>query len=268
MGGILANKRWPYSGEFMRILEKVDKLIEKGQAVLASHRPNPPGVIGFPTCDSGIFATWKTQSLSLLERQFSSTSAYYLEFQDKVKQPYTGSISTGIGVLTAVKEEIESGDVSTVTDTKNPIQVIENLCDRFHLVARQLRERHDERDTIDIQDEYDVQDLFHALLHVDFEDIRPEDWVPSNAGKSTRVDFLLKPEGIVVEIKKTRKGLGAKEIGSQLIEDIHRYSSHPDCDALVCFVYDPDGRVANPRGLEADLNKDSDELVVKTFIRP
>lgn len=252
----------------MGILEKVDNLIEKGKGVLASHRPNPPNVIGFPTCDSGLFATWKTQSLAFLERQFSSTSPYFLEFQDKVKKAYTGSINTGIGVLEAVKEEIEAGEISTVSDTKSPIQIIENLCDRFHLVARQLRERYNERETIDIQDEYDVQDLFHALLHLEFEDIRPEEWVPSNAGKSTRVDFLLKPERIVVEIKKTRKGLGAKELGSQLIEDIHRYTSHPDCDALVCFVYDPDGRVANPRGLESDLNKDTDELVVQTYIRP
>jgi len=252
----------------MGILEKVDSLIDKGNGVLASHRSPPSGVIGFPTCDSGLFATWKTQSLAFLEKQFSSTSPYYLEFQDKVKQAYTGSIRTGIGVLVAVKEEIDSGEISTVPDTKNPIQIIENLCDRFHLVARQLRERYNERETIDIQDEYDVQDLFHALLHLEFEDIRAEEWVPSNAGKSTRVDFLLKPERIVVEIKKTRKGLGAKEVGSQLIEDIHRYSSHPDCDALVCFVYDPDGRVANPRGLESDLNKDTDELVVQTYIRP
>lgn len=252
----------------MGILEKVNSLIEKGKAVLASHRPNPDGVIGFPTCDAGLFTTWKTQSLSFLEKQFSSTSPYCLEFQEKVKRAYTGSISTGIGVLEAVKEEIESGEISTIPDTSNPLKIIENICDRFHLVARQLRERYSERETIDIQDEYDVQDLFHALLHLEFEDIRPEEWAPSNAGKSTRVDFLLKPERIVVEVKKTRKGLGAKEVGSQLIEDIHRYSSHPDCDALVCFVYDPDGRVANPRGLESDLNKNTDELVVQAFIRP
>lgn len=252
----------------MGILEKINSLIEKGNGVLATHKRPPPNVIGFPTCDSGLFATWKTQSLSFLEKQFSSTSPFYLEFQDKVKKAHVSSIRTGVGVLEAVKEEIETGEISTASDTKPPIQIIENMCDRFHLVARQLRERYNGRETIDVQDEYDVQNLFHALLHLDFEDIRPEEWAPSSAGKSTRVDFLLKPERIVVEIKKTRKGLGAKEVGSQLIEDIHRYSSHPDCDALVCFVYDPEGRVTNPRGLESDLNKNSGDLVVQVFIRP
>ncbi len=252
----------------MRNLEKVERLIQKGREVLATHTPNPPGVIGFPTLDSGAFATWKTQCLSFLESQFSSTNPYFLEFQDKVKDPYTGSTETGIGVLKAVKEEIESGDIGDFIDTKSPIELVKNLCDRFHLVARQIRDRHDDRDTIDILDEYDVQDLFHALLHIHFEDIRPEEWVPSNAGKSTRVDFLLKQERIVIEIKKTRKGLSAKEVGSQLIEDIHRYKSHPDCDALICFVYDPEGRISNPRGLESDLNQSSEDFVVNVFIRP
>lgn len=252
----------------MGMLEKVNRLIEKGKDVLATHTPNPPHVIGFPTLNTGDFATWKTQSLSFLERHFSSTSPYYLEFQSKVEKPYTSAARTGIGVLEAIKEEIESGDIGTTSDAKNPLELVQNLCDRFHLVARQIRDRHDGRETIDIQDEYDVQDLFHSLLHIHFEDIRPEEWVPSNAGKSTRVDFLLKQERIVIELKKTRKGLGSKEVGSQLIEDIHRYKSHPDCDALICFVYDPEGQISNPRGLESDLNQQNDELIVEVYIRP
>ena len=62
--------------------------------------------------------------------------------------------------------------------------------------------------TLDVQDEYDVQDLFHALLHIHFEDIRPEEWAPSFAGASSRMDFLLKQEQIIIEIKKnpTRTG--------------------------------------------------------------
>ena len=252
----------------MNILEKAEDLIQKGKKVLSSHKPNPPNVIGFPTLDTASFARWKTQSLSFLEKQFSSSSPYYLEFHDKVKKPYISAAKTGIGVLEAVKEEIKSGDIETTSDMINPIKIVKNICDRFHLVARQIRERYNDRETIDIQDEYDVQDLFHALLHLHFEDIRPEEWVPSNAGKSTRVDFLLKQERIIVELKKTRKGLSAKEVANQLIEDIHRYKSHPDCDALICFIYDPDGRITNPRGLETDLNKNTEELIVHIFIRP
>ena len=150
----------------------------------------------------------------------------------------------------------------------NSLIVVEKLCNRFHLVARQLRNRYNDRETIDVEDEYDVQDLFHALLTLEFSDIRSEEWTPSYAGSASRTDFLLKQEQIVIEIKKTRKGLGAKEVGEQLIIDIKRYKSHPDCHSLICFVYDPDGRIANPRGIENDLNGEHEGVEVKVIIAP
>lgn len=106
------------------------------------------------------------------------------------------------------------------------------------------------------------------MLHLFFEDIRPEEVTPSYAGKSSRMDFLLKQEQIVIEIKKTRKGLGAKEVGSQLIEDIERYQAHQNCNVLICFVYDPDGRIANPRGIENDLARTQENITVEVLIRP
>ncbi len=59
---------------------------------------------------------------------------------------------------------------------------------RFHKIAKQLRNRHDNRQTLPIKDEYDVQDLLHALLYLYFDDIRAEEWTPSYAGKSARVE--------------------------------------------------------------------------------
>jgi hypothetical protein len=119
-----------------------------------------------------------------------------------------------------------------------------------------------------VTDEYDVQDLMHSLLRIFFEDVRAEEWTPSYAGKSSRMDFLLSMEEVVVETKRTRPGLGAKELGSQLIEDIARYKVHPSCKRLVCFVYDPDGRVANPRGIERDLSRNEDGFEVVVIIAP
>src|SRR5574341_807535 len=82
--------------------------------------------------------------------------------------------------------------------------MLERICSRFHLVARQLQSRHGHRDTLDVEDEYDVQDLLHALLTLEYDDIRPEEWTPSYAGGSSRMDFLFKLEQIVVEAKQTR----------------------------------------------------------------
>ncbi len=103
-----------------------------------------------------------------------------------------------------------------------------------------------------INDEYDVQDILHALLKLYFDDIRPEECTPSYAGKASRMDFLLKAESIVIEVKKTHQGLSDKEIGDQLIIDVGRYKEHPDCKKLICFIYDPEGRIGNPEGIKND----------------
>ncbi|NMF59406.1 DUF2321 domain-containing protein [Pseudanabaena yagii] len=145
---------------------------------------------------------------------------------------------------------------------------VEQICSRFHLVAKQIKARHDDRETLHINDEYDVQDLLHSLLHIYFDDIRPEEWTPSYAGGCSRVDFLLKDERIIIEVKKTRQKLKAKDIGEELIIDSQRYRVHPDCEKLLCFVYDPEGWISNPRGLENDLNKKEDDFEIKVLIVP
>ena len=144
---------------------------------------------------------------------------------------------------------------------------LERLCSRFHLVAEQLRSRHSDRETLRVEDEYDVQDLLHALLTLEYDDVRPEEWTPSYATSSRR-DFLLKLEQIVIEAKKTRSGFRAGELEEQLSVDIQKYKLHPDCKTLVCFVYDPEGRIANPRGIENDLSGDRDGLAARVIIAP
>ena len=145
---------------------------------------------------------------------------------------------------------------------------LEHTLTRFHSVVVQLRDRHDDRGTLDVNDEYDVQDLLHALLRLHFEDIRPEEWTPSYAGGTARTDFLLPQIDTFVEVKRTRKGLDAKSIGEQLIIDIERYQNHPQCRRLVCFVYDPEGRISNPVGLENDLVGRKRSIEVQVWIRP
>lgn len=58
-----------------------------------------------------------------------------------------------------------------------------------------------------------------------------------------------------------------KDLGEQLIIDIANYKSHPDCNSLICFVYDPDGRIVNPDGIVKDLEKDNKNFV-KIYINP
>lgn len=66
----------------------------------------------------------------------------------------------------------------------------------------------------------------------------------------------------------TRASLGAKQVGEHLILDIEHYRQHPDCDHLVCLVYDPEGGISNPGGLVNDLERIEDEFRVTVFIVP
>jgi uncharacterized protein YoaH (UPF0181 family) len=250
-----------------KAVERLDQLIAKGEAVLRTHRPNPAGVIGFPTLDSEAFTEWKSQALACLVSFLGEGHVYSADFKERVKQGYQGTVGSGVGILKAAREDMAAGHLENAPE-HSPLLLIDQICSRFHLVARQLRARHAGRTTLDVQDEYDVQDLMHTLLSLHFVDIRREEYTPSYAGKASRMDLLLKRESLVIELKMTRPGLGPRELSTQLIEDIERYKSHPSCQALVCFVYDPAGLIPNQRGFEADLSRDEPPFPVRVLIRP
>jgi REase_DpnII-MboI len=226
---------------------------------------------------SSDFTKWKRDTEISIERIFGNDTRHIKDFKNisysldyDYERAFKQGLEKGRTILESMIQEIE--DYWDENNTNQPIipalDNIKILCNRFHLFARQLKFRHSSRNTIEINDEYDVQDLFHALLTLYFDDIRDEQWTPSYAGVASRVDFLLKQEQTVIELKKTREKLTNKEIGEQLIVDITRYKSHPDCKTLICFVYDPEKRIKNPRGIENDLSKPTDGLPVKVFIRP
>lgn len=168
---------------------------------------------------------------------------------------------------TVLNQVIELRDkLKQVTD---PVAIVEKLCTHFHLVVNRLKTRYDNRPALTINDEYDIQDVLHALLKLFFEDIRAEEYTPSYAGASARIDFLLLDETIGIETKRIHEGLSVKILGEQLIVDIEKYKQHPKCKTLFCFVYDPDGKIPNPRGFEKDLMSRSDQnLKVNVLIAP
>lgn len=186
-------------------------------------------------------------------------------------EAFNEGIETVSAILESFIDEIDKYWENGQHCSSNEVTSIDKIiyaCERFHLVAKQLRDRYNDRETISIEDEYDVQDVLHVLLKLYFDDIRSEEWTPSYAGSSSRMDFLLKQERIVIETKKTRKGLTGKEIGEQLIVDIEKYKAHPECKTLLCFVYDPEGRIVNPVGIENDLGKEREGLKVIVIVSP
>jgi len=143
---------------------------------------------------------------------------------------------------------------------------VERICKRFSQFVYELKDRPRMRPPWIVEDEYDVQYAMHAILRLFFDDVRPEEWTPSYAGAPAKMDFLLPEPKIVIETKMSREGMTAKTLSDELIVDIARYAKHRDCKTLVCFVYDPGGRIKNPAGVKGDLEKMSGQIQVRVFI--
>ncbi len=232
--------------------------------------------VDFQSSDDERFQKWQRNTRVIIEKvfgrdarqleEFSQIYFYGLGIPDEYggarfeSDAYQKGRSRMKAFLESVIYEIEkfSDEEEKAVIHNDSADSLSRIFDRFHSVARQLQSRHQDRPTISIDDEYDVQDLLHALLKIYFDDVRPEEWTPSYAGKSSRMDFLLKKEKLVA----------AKGIGDQLIIDIRRYAERHDCKNLLCFVYDPDSLIGNPAGLESDLSRTENGLKVLVFVRP
>lgn len=104
---------------------------------------------------------------------------------------------------------------------------------------------------VTINDEYDAQDFIHMALRMLYEDVRPEEPTPSYGGSSSRTDFFIKQEKVVVEAKVVHKKQDATKVAKQLNDDILRYLAlKPDLTDLICVVYDLDGSMGNRKGFE------------------
>lgn len=215
---------------------------------------------------------WTTQVLNCLinylgEDHFTTKDVCSIKNLSKIEKAHVSKI---MSILRGIKVSIEQGDIVLNEIDKNDELPLYRIFSKFHSVARQLCQRRNNkgtsRHTLIIEDEYDVQDLLHSLLRLFYDDIRPEEHTPSYAGSSSRMDFLLKNEKLVIEVKTTLTGLTEKQLGEQLIIDIEKYKEHKDCNKIFCFVYDPENTLSNPKGITNDLNtrhKDFAEVIIK-----
>jgi len=183
---------------------------------------------------------------------------------------------------TAVSERIRSQleeSWPATREQQDATKIVEQVCRRFPLFAKQLQQRRRDvsvegqrekqaRSTIEMRDEYDVQDSLHALLKLFFDDVRAEEWTPSYAGGQSRIDFVLKREKITVEVKFMGPRLTQNEVAKQLAIDEKYYRKHPDCKTLICFVFDPNGRCTNPVALESDVSATDGNLRVVVVVSP
>lgn len=240
---------------------------------------------------------WKTATLTLLEDVFGPSSRYYREFLALSWQKLGRAYFTGIetlnieaaienahyreflkqlefskGLLLAAYDELEHSGLDDVyrvpVSNLIPKRVLQQLCDHFHEVALQLRQRYEDRQTLVICDEHDVRDLFHALLCLHFEDIRVEEKLLNQEDTVTRTLCRLVKENIVIEIMKTDDRLNDEEIMSRFEQTADYLKKQANNDTLFCFVYDPEGRIVDRFKMKNDLKNSRAGLSVEVFVRP
>lgn len=176
------------------------------------------------------------------------------------------SASTKAVLLSSILTDFRLGRLKTANSVGvvefagghlDAVKVVLELGHKFLYVERELKRRHSNRSTLLVKDEYDSQDLLRAMLAVFFADVRPEDAVQAFAGGNSRIDFVLPEFKLAIELKFTRESMTTKNLGEELIIDRERYAQRKDVQHLLCLVFDHEGRIVNPRGVEKDLGRDS-----------
>lgn len=150
----------------------------------------------------------------------------------------------------------------------DPLALIRKVCQRFHSVARHLRLRKDYRPTIEVDDEYDLQDLLCALLKVEFDEVATDEWIPPYTEGASRTTLLVNRDQIAIVAKKTGPGLTTKELTDQVLADAAHYRTQGRCSTLFCFVYDPEGRIGSPKRLETTLTSVSEHCRIEVLVAP
>ena len=196
-----------------------------------------------------------------LEDPYSSTQPTYRDAASRDEQPTSSEIHS---LSSSNVPDASSNRPSAHDDS---LGILRKICSRFHLVVRQLRLRRDDRATLEVEDEYDVQDLLYALLRLEFDEIEMENWCPGYATAS-RSDYLLNSGHIVIMAKKTRTGLTVRDLMDQIKIDSAHYSGRAESLTLMCFIYDPEGRIGNPHGVESDHATASDAYTLEIVIAP
>lgn len=99
-----------------------------------------------------------------------------------------------------------------------------------------------------------VQDAIYLMLRPWVLDLIPENPTDRIAASRYSIkDFLSKSAKTVVEAKFIRDAAHAKNITKELHDDIETYRSHPHCENLIFFIYDPNALIPDKAALERQI---------------
>jgi hypothetical protein len=123
--------------------------------------------------------------------------------------------------------------------SKPEVSIVEQMCYRLPQAARILAIRSRKgKSGYEISDEYDVQDLLHALLRAYLKYSVQEDPLPKVASaKSSRADISIEELGILIEVKYVHGPEDQKRLFEEYSQDLVLYAQWPHLRTLVYLIY-------------------------------
>jgi hypothetical protein len=118
-----------------------------------------------------------------------------------------------------------------------------------------------------------IQDAIYLMLRPWVLDLVAENPTERIAASRYSIkDFLSKSAKTVIEAKFIRDAAHGKSITKELHDDIETYRSHPHCENLIFFIYDPDALIPDKAALERQIvvarTYDGVSLTCHLIVRP
>lgn len=167
--------------------------------------------------------------------------------------------------------KIQHAGLSIREITPNEIQVMQILKNFGNAIKKITKKRRKDHKSFEIVDEYDVQDLLYVILKSVYPKLITEDPIPKVGSKSTKIDLILREQGILIEVKIINAtGNSENSIIDDLKKDIESYHVCQWLKTLICFVYDPQNLIKDNhsfRQLEGERTKNGRTFEVKMVIQ-
>ena len=168
-----------------------------------------------------------------------------------------------------LQEQYVGLDIREVTPDE--IQILQILEEFGNAVKKITQTRRKDHISFNIIDEYDVQDLLYVILKSVYPKLITEDPIAKIGSKSTKIDLILRGQGILIEVKIINTtGNSENKIIDDLKKDIESYHANKGLKTLICFVYDPQNLIKdehNIKQLEGQRTKIEHTFEVKIVIQ-
>jgi len=173
-------------------------------------------------------------------------------YDEELLPIYKNSLYSCIAQLKAYREEIQKfWDTKLAPDVSCDVSLIIRLCKRIRNAARILENRKQKDKTpYLIKDEYDVQDLLHALIRGYMKYSVQENTLEKSAGtRASRPDISIEDLGVLIEVKYVRSPKDQKRIVNEFSQDLVLYAKWKPLKTLVLVIYNSD-TLRDPEALE------------------